>query len=127
MMFRRCLALTAFAFAIGAAHSAQNPPPSLAKPNAVPAPAPEANPADNLNLRFANGIVAVAEDKIITVADITRQIAPLVQQMQQEAKNQKEFDEKLANLQNEVIQEQIDRVLMIKEFRKDEKKHIPDS
>jgi len=88
---------------------------------------PPPNPADALNLRFANGIVAVAEDKIITVADVTREIAPLFQQLQAEAKSQKELDERLATLQDSVIQDLIDRVLIIKEFRKDEKKHIPDS
>ena len=86
-----------------------------------------ANPADSLNLRFANGIVAIAEDKIITVADVTREIAPLFQQLQAEAKSQAELDERLASLQDNVIQDLIDRVLIIKDFRKDEKKHIPAS
>src|SRR4051812_42475089 len=36
---------------------------------------PTSNPvSDNLNLRFANGIVAVAEEKIITVADVMQYI-----------------------------------------------------
>ena len=85
---------------------------------------PPPNPADALNLRFANGIVAVAEDKIITVADVTREIAPLFQQLQAEAKSQKELDDRLATLQDSVIQDLIDRVLIIKEFKKDEKKHM---
>ena len=104
-------------------------------PTATPAapatpvtPALEAgNPADSLNLRFANGIVAIAEDKIITVADVTREIAPLFQQLQAESKSQKELDERLASLQDSVIQDLIDRVLIIKDFRKDEKKNIPSS
>ena len=29
-------------------------------------------PGDNLNLRFADGIVAIAEDKVITVDDVRR-------------------------------------------------------
>jgi peptidyl-prolyl cis-trans isomerase SurA len=33
-------------------------------------------PADNLNLRFANGIAAIAEDKVITVDDVRREISP---------------------------------------------------
>jgi peptidyl-prolyl cis-trans isomerase SurA len=88
-------------------------------------PAPAAN--DNLNLRFANGIAAIVEDKVITVDDVRREIAPLVAQLQRDARNEREFNEKLEQLQDDVIQNLIDRVLIVKEFRKDEKKHIPDS
>jgi peptidyl-prolyl cis-trans isomerase SurA len=80
-----------------------------------------------LNLRFANGIAAIAEDKVITVDDVRREIAPLVAQLQRDARNEREFNEKLEQLQDEVIQSLIDRVLIVKEFRKDEKKHIPES
>ncbi|MBS0662799.1 MAG: peptidyl-prolyl cis-trans isomerase [Verrucomicrobia bacterium] len=82
-------------------------------------------PADNLNLRFANGIAAIAEEKVITVDDVRREISPLIPQLQREARSEKEFNEKLEALQDDVIQQLIDRVLIVKEFRKDEKKHIP--
>jgi peptidyl-prolyl cis-trans isomerase SurA len=88
-------------------------------------------PNDQLNLRFANGIAAIAEEKVITVDDIRREIAPLIPQIQRDARNEKEFNEKLESLQDSVIQDMIDKVLIIKEFRKakDEKevRHIPDS
>ena len=89
---------------------------------AQPAPTP-----DNLNLRFANGIAAIAEQKVITVDDVRREIAPLIPQIQKEARSEKEFNEKLEALQDDVIQQLIDRVLIVKEFRKDEKRHIPAS
>lgn len=82
---------------------------------------------DGLNLRFANGIAAIAEDKVITVDDVRREISPLVAQLQRDARSEREFNEKLEQLQDEVIQSLIDRVLIVKEFRKDEKKHIPPS
>jgi peptidyl-prolyl cis-trans isomerase SurA len=82
---------------------------------------------DGLNLRFANGIAAIAEEKVITVDDVRREIAPLIAQLQRDARNEREFNEKLEQLQDDVIQSLIDRVLIVKEFRKDEKKHIPDS
>ncbi|HRI82874.1 MAG: hypothetical protein RLZZ129_632 [Verrucomicrobiota bacterium] len=85
--------------------------------------APAAN--DNLNLRFANGIAAVVEHKIITVDDIRREIAPLLPQIQREARNEREFNQKLEALQDDVIQNLIDRVLIVKEFYKDEKRRIP--
>ena len=39
-------------------------------------------PNDNLNLRYANGIVAIAEDKVITVDDVRREIGPLISEIQ---------------------------------------------
>jgi peptidyl-prolyl cis-trans isomerase SurA len=81
--------------------------------------------AENLNLRFANGIVAVAEEKIITVADVMQYIGPLLPQIRNEARNEKEFQERLEQLQDSAIQDLIDRVLIVKEFRKDEKRQIP--
>jgi peptidyl-prolyl cis-trans isomerase SurA len=92
----------------------------------TPPPAP-----DHLDLRFANGIAAVAEEKIITVDDIRREVAPLVPQIQRDAHNEKEFNERLEALQDDVVQNLIDRVLIVKEFYKEKdgepKKQIPAS
>jgi len=83
--------------------------------------------ADGLDLRFANGIAAIVEGKVITVEDIRREISPLVPQVQREARNEQEFNQKLEALQDDIIQNLIDRELIVKEFRKDEKKKIPGS
>ena len=92
------------------------------------AQAPQAQaPSDNLNLRYANGIVAIAEEKIITVDDVRREIGPLVPEIQRQSRNEQEFNEKLEALQNDVIQNLIDRVLIVKEFYKDEKRRVPAS
>jgi peptidyl-prolyl cis-trans isomerase SurA len=80
---------------------------------------------DSLNLRFANGIAAVAEDKIITVDDVRREVMPLIPQLRREASNEQEFNQKLEALQDNAIQNLIDRVLIIKDFQKDDKKHVP--
>jgi peptidyl-prolyl cis-trans isomerase SurA len=82
---------------------------------------------DNLNLRFANGIAAIAEDKIITVDDVRREVTPLLPQLQRESRNEQEFNQKLEALQDNAIQNLIDRVLIIKDFQKDDKKHVPES
>jgi len=112
MTLSRLVALTLVAAGCGS--------PLLAQVGTGPA-------ADGLNLRFANGIAAIVEEKVITVDDIRREIAPLIQQIQRESRNEREFNQKLEELQDEVIQSLIDRVLIVKEFRKDEKKRIPDS
>lgn len=88
---------------------------------------PASSPADNLALRFANGVVAVAEDKVITVDDLRREIAPRIPALQRSARNEKEFNEKLEALQDEIVQEMIDRILIVKEFKKDDKRRVPDS
>jgi peptidyl-prolyl cis-trans isomerase SurA len=86
---------------------------------------------DNLNMRFANGIAAIAEDKIITVDDVRREITPLLPQLQREASQspnpEEAFNQKLEALQDNAIQNLIDRVLIIKDFEKDDKKHVPAS
>ena len=84
-------------------------------------------PADNLNTRYANGIVAIAEDKIITVDDVRREIGPLIGQIQHDSRSEQEFNEKLEARQEDVIQNLIDRVLIVKEFYKDEKRRVPAS
>ena len=95
-------------------------------------PTAQATPSDNLNLRYANGIAAVVEGKAITVDDIRREINPHIKQLQQEARNEQEFNQKLEALQDEIIQNLIDRQLIIKEFYRkknddDEVKQIPSS
>ncbi len=84
-------------------------------------------PKDNLNMRYANGIVAIAEDKVITVDDVRREIGPFVAEIQRSSRSEQEFNEKLEATQNDVIQSLIDRVLIVKEFYKDEKRRVPAS
>lgn len=87
---------------------------------ALSAPAEE-NPLvyeDNLDLRYANGIAAIVEERIITVEDIRRKIRPLVDTIRQSSRNQQEFNQKLEALQDDIIQNMIDQVLIVKEFYK---------
>lgn len=116
MMLRRCLLSMTFA-ALGGATA-------LAQFSGAPSGG-AVNRSSDLNLRFANGIVAVAEDKIITVADVMQYIGPLLPQLRNEARGEKDFQERLEQLQDSAIQDLIDRVLIVKEFRKDEKRQIP--
>lgn len=118
MTFRRLCLLGTFTALLPLIVSAQSP--------ASATPVPE-KAADNLALRFANGVVAVAEDKVITVDDLRREIAPRVPALQRSARNEKEFNERLEALQDELIQEMIDRILIVKEFKKDDKRKVPES
>lgn len=84
-------------------------------------------PKDNLDLRFQNGIVAIAEDRVITVEEVRRELAPLIPEVQRQSRNEKEFNERLDALQGDIVQNLIDRVLIVKEFYKEEKRRIPAS
>lgn len=112
MTFRRCATLALALLGLTSAAFAQ--------------PTPPATPDDDgLNMRFANGIAAVVENKVITVDDVREGIAPYIAQLQREARNETDFNKRLEAMQDNVIQQLIDRVLIIKEFRKDEKRQIP--
>jgi peptidyl-prolyl cis-trans isomerase SurA len=123
-MFRRSFVSFSFAAAVTALSYGQ-----IATPPAAPSSSAQAlaSTVDSLNLRFSNGIVAVVEDKIITVADVMREIIPLRQQIQAEARSQKDYEQRMEQLEDSVIQDLVDRVLIIKDFYKDEKRHIPPS
>ncbi len=101
----------------------------LALGNSLFAQVPDTSAAldQNLNLRFANGIAAVAEGKIITVDDIKREIAPMVPELQRSSRNEREFNQRLEALQDDTIQSLVDRVLIVKDFYSDEKRRIPAS
>lgn len=118
---RRRFAPVLVAVVSSAAALAQGPAPA-ASPSRAPS---NQSVAENMNLRFANGIVAVAEDKIITVADVMHEIGPLIPSLRDQARNERDFQERLEQMQDETIQSLIDRVLIVKEFRKDEKRQIP--
>jgi peptidyl-prolyl cis-trans isomerase SurA len=45
--------------------------------------------------------------------------------VQRESRNEQEFNQKLEALQDDIIQNLIDRELIVKEFRKDEKRRDP--
>lgn len=106
-----------------------DPAPVLAQvlaPSPSPA-APVANLDDSLNMRFANGIAAVVESRVITVDDIRRELAPILPQIRRDSRNQQEFSEKLERVQDEIVRNLVDRTLIVKEFRKDDKRQIPSS
>lgn len=83
--------------------------------------------SESLRLRFANGIAAVVESKVITVDDIRRELAPILPQIRRESRNQQEFAQKLERVQEEIVRNLVDRALIVREFYKDEKRKIPAS
>ncbi len=117
--------LTAGLLAAPHVASAEDAPANPTPVAAAPAPALPLD--DGLNLRFANGIAAVVESKVITVDDIRRELAPILPQIRRDSRNQQEFSQKLEKVQDDIIRNLVDRALIVREFRKDEKRQIPAS
>lgn len=67
---------------------------------------------------LVNGIAAEVENEIITFEELRREMAPLLRQVQGEARTPAEFDQKMKELYLEVLQSLVDRVIIVKEFHK---------
>ena len=65
-------------------------------------------------LRLGNGIAAIAEGEVITVEELRRELAPIVPRLRAEANNAKEFSQRLDDMSKEVLQNMIDRILIVK-------------
>ena len=80
-----------------------------------------------VNARYANGITAIAEERIFTAEDVRRQIMPLVDQIQADSKGDPAvFNRMLDEAENQIIQTLTDNVLIVKQFYED-KGQIPES
>ena len=80
---------------------------------------------DQIGARFTNGIVAQVEDRIITVGDVRREIEPLINQIINTSKDEADFHKNLEQYEDQVIQNLVDQVLIVKDFYSDEKRRIP--
>jgi peptidyl-prolyl cis-trans isomerase SurA len=82
-------------------------------------------PPGGAPLADSDSVIAVVEDRIITVEDMRREIIPQLSGLR--AHNQQEYDKMLGELENEVLNGLINRILIVKDFQKDPKRHIPPS
>lgn len=68
-------------------------------------------------LRPGNQIAAKVEGKIITVEEIRREMAPLMRQVYSSSATTEEFHANIRSLTRDVLQNLVDRVLIVKDFR----------
>lgn len=81
-----------------------------------------------IGARFANGIAAIVYDRIITVGDIRRRIEPMLPQIINEARgDERRFQSLLQEVEDQIIQNLVDDILIIKDFYSDEKRRIPEN
>ncbi|MFP4069513.1 MAG: foldase protein PrsA [Verrucomicrobiota bacterium] len=66
-------------------------------------------------LRLGNGIAAIAEGEIITLQELRSELEPIVPRLRAESRNEQEFAERLETLSREVLQNMIDRIIIVKE------------
>ena len=65
-------------------------------------------------LRLGNGIAAIAEGQIITVEELRRELEPIIPRLRVEARNAQEFSKRIDKLSKEVLQNMIDRIIIVK-------------
>ncbi|MGF1484775.1 MAG: peptidylprolyl isomerase [Opitutales bacterium] len=78
--------------------------------------APESAPLFSWENQVSNGIAAVVEDKIITREELRREMEPLLPGLARRADSPGEFQQMAAELAQEVLQNLVDRVLIVKQF-----------
>ena len=64
--------------------------------------------------RLGNGIAAVAEGEIITVEQLRQKLEPVIPRLRVEAKNEQEFSKRIDELSRELLQDMIDRIIVVK-------------
>ena len=65
-------------------------------------------------LRLGNGIAAIAEGQIITIEELRRELEPIIPRLRVEAKSAQEFSDRIDQLSKEILQNMIDRIIIVK-------------
>lgn len=74
---------------------------------------------------YKQGIAAAVEDEIVTYEELRREMAPLIPRVRESARSRLEFEQRMSELYFEVLQNMIDKVLIVKEFKEKEYKIPP--
>ncbi len=100
--------------------------PALASAAIAPVPEPKPAAAGTAPLPGAT-VVAKVEDRIITLDDVRREVYRNVDGLRRRARNEKEFYDMLEQLQNDILNDLINRLLIVHDFKKDGHRRIPAS
>lgn len=76
--------------------------------------------------RLGNSIAAIAEGKIITLEELRKELAPIIPRLRLESKTTEDFNKKLEAASRQVLQNLIDRIIIVK-AAKDKGLIIPQS
>jgi peptidyl-prolyl cis-trans isomerase SurA len=92
--------------------------------SALPEPVPVPNAASP---EPGATVIARVEDRIITLDALRREMYPKLDALRRAARTEKEFNDMLQQLQSDVLNELINRLLAVHDFKKDSRRRIPDS
>ncbi len=76
--------------------------------------------------RLGNSIAAIAEGQIITLEEVRNELEPIIPRIRLESKNPEEFNKRLEQMSRQIIQNKIDRIIIVK-AAKDKGLMIPQS
>lgn len=68
---------------------------------------------------LGNGIAAIAEGKIITVEELRREVEPVVPRLRAQARTEEEFAKSINQVSREILQNLIDRILIVQSAKKE--------
>ena len=68
--------------------------------------------------QVANKVVAIVEDRVITLQEVRQQMARLIPDLQRMSRNQEEFRRNYEETKQEIIEGMVDRILVVKEFQR---------
>lgn len=69
---------------------------------------------DKILPEMGNGIAAIAEGEIVTVEQLRREMEPILPRIRAQARSQQEFSASIQQVSREVLQNMIDRILIVK-------------
>ena len=69
---------------------------------------------DRSIMRLGNGIAAIAEGEIITLQELRNELEPIIPRIRLEAKDEADFNQRINALSKEVLQNMIDRIIIVK-------------
>jgi len=64
--------------------------------------------------QLGNGIAAIAEGEVITIEALRRELEPIIPRLQVESRNQQDFAKRVDTLSKEVLQNMVDRIIIVK-------------
>lgn len=82
---------------------------------------------EDWDLNYRHGIAAIVEGRIITMQELREKLEPIVPQIARESRNQGHFQAQVQRVAREILQNEIDRVLIVKAFEDQEEMQIPPS
>lgn len=78
----------------------------------------ESQPEDPAHIHMGNGIAVIVEGQIITLREVRREVEPIIPRIQVESKNAEEFHRRIDELSREVLQNMIDRIVIVRAAEK---------